>query len=327
MPFLEDGTPGRRDPQPAGRAVAHERRADPRDAPRLGRRAGLVRRRHRGLQGSSRADDGNGRVYVATPVFDGATVADVDNGARQVAGRRTPGASAWTSTSRSPGLRAGVGQVHAVQRPHGRAVRPAGHGRLHVHPQAPAPRRRQDPRPLDRPVLAGHPAAAGRQGAVRRPALRRDGGLGAGGIRRRLHAAGDADDQVRRHRRARQGLRGDRQGREHRRAVDPRVVQGAAQGDAVARRSTSTSSPRRASGPRCATRTTTCCARPRSSASTSPACAPPRTRRRRGGRRRRRHGGARAEAAATDEDDEDDRRRRLRGATSSRFPATAWKQT
>jgi hypothetical protein len=96
------------------------------------------------------------------------------------------------------------------------------------------PRGRQDPRALDRPVLARHPAAAGRQGAVRRPALRRDGGVGARGLRRRVHAAGDAHDQVRRHRRAREGLRGDRQGREHRRAVDPRVVQGAAEGDAVA---------------------------------------------------------------------------------------------
>ncbi len=54
MPFLEDGTPGRRDPQPARRALPHERRADPRDPPRLGRRAGLVRRRHRRLQGSQR---------------------------------------------------------------------------------------------------------------------------------------------------------------------------------------------------------------------------------------------------------------------------------
>ena len=44
----------RRDPQPARRAAPHERRADPRDAPRLGRRAGLVRRRHRGLQGGAR---------------------------------------------------------------------------------------------------------------------------------------------------------------------------------------------------------------------------------------------------------------------------------
>ena len=116
-----------------------------------------------------------------------------------------------------------------------RAVRAEGDRRLHVHPQAAPPRRRQDPRALDRPVLARHAAAAGRQGAVRRPALRRDGGVGARGVRRRLHAAGDAHDQVRRHGRPREGVRGDRQGREHRRAVDPRVLQGAAQGDAVPR--------------------------------------------------------------------------------------------
>ena len=42
----------RRDPQPARRALAHERRPDPRDAPRVGRRAGLVRRRLDGLQGA-----------------------------------------------------------------------------------------------------------------------------------------------------------------------------------------------------------------------------------------------------------------------------------
>ena len=123
------------------------------------------------------------------------------------------------------------GQGEALQRPQRRALRGQGHGRPHVHPQAAAPGRRQDPRPLDRPLLPGHPAAAGRQGAVRRPALRRDGGLGAGGIRRRLHAAGDAHREVRRHGRPRQGLRGDRQGREHPRALDPGVVQGAAEGD------------------------------------------------------------------------------------------------
>ena len=38
---------------------------------------------------------------------------------------------------------------------------------------------------VDRPVQPGHPAAAGRQGAVRRPAIRRDGGVGARGVRRR----------------------------------------------------------------------------------------------------------------------------------------------
>ena len=124
-------------------------------------------------------------------------------------------------------------QGAALQRAHRRALRAEGHGRLHVHPEAAPPGRRQDPRALDRPVLARHAAASGRQGPVRRPALRRDGGLGARGLRRGLHAAGDAHHQVRRHGRARQGLRGDRQGREHRRAVDPRVLQGAAEGDAV----------------------------------------------------------------------------------------------
>ena len=125
-------------------------------------------------------------------------------------------------------------QGAAVQRQDRRALPGEGDRRLHVHPQAAPPGRRQDPRALDRPVLARHPAAAGRQGAVRRAALRRDGGVGAGGVRRRVHAPGDAHDQVRRHGRAREGLRGDRQGREHRRAVDPRVLQGAAEGDAVA---------------------------------------------------------------------------------------------
>src|SRR3712207_7504088 len=40
---------------------------------------------------------------------------------------------------------------------------------LHVHPEAPPPRGRQDPRAKHGPLLARHPAAAGRQGAVRWP--------------------------------------------------------------------------------------------------------------------------------------------------------------
>ena len=43
---------------------------------------------------------------------------------------------------------------------------------LRLHPEAVAPRRRQDPRPVDRPVLDDHAAAAGWEGAVRWPALR-----------------------------------------------------------------------------------------------------------------------------------------------------------
>ena len=53
------------------------------------------------------------------------------------------------------------------------------YGGLHLHAEAPPPGRRQDPRPRHRPVLAHHPAAAGRQGPLRRPAVRRDGSLGA----------------------------------------------------------------------------------------------------------------------------------------------------
>ena len=53
-------------------------------------------------------------------------------------------------------------QGRAVRRPHRRAVPAPGLGRLHLHPEAAPPGRRQDPRPLDRPVLDDHPAAAGR---------------------------------------------------------------------------------------------------------------------------------------------------------------------
>ncbi len=91
--------------------------------------------------------------------------------------------------SRSAGAQAGRParrrQDRAPRRPHRRAVRPAHHRRLHLHAQAPPPRRGQDPRPVHRPVQPHHPAAAGRQGAVRWPALRRDGGVGARGLRRR----------------------------------------------------------------------------------------------------------------------------------------------
>ena len=105
-------------------------------------------------------------LKAATPVFDGATEA------------ADPGRAAR-------GRPADHRQDRAARRPHRRGVRPPGHRRLHLHAQAPPPGRGQDPRPLDRPVQPDHPAAAGWQGAVRRPALRRDGGLGARGLRRR----------------------------------------------------------------------------------------------------------------------------------------------
>ena len=226
MPFLEDGRPvdvvlnplgvpsrmniGQILETHLGWAAAHgvfaengenARRSDAGRDARLRRRDAGRRRR-----GADRVDEAEPRL------------ADQVHGRQEAAGRP-----------------ARLGQGAALQRQDRRAVRAEGDRRLHVHPQAAPPRRRQDPRALDGPVLARHAAAAGRQGAVRRPALRRDGGVGARGLRRRVHAPGDAHDQVRRHGRPREGLRGDRQGREHRRAVDPRVLQGAAEGDAVAR--------------------------------------------------------------------------------------------
>jgi hypothetical protein len=135
-------------------------------------------------------------VHVATPVFDGAQE-DRDQGL----------------LDHGAGCRRRA--VGALRRPHRRALRPGRHRRRHVHAQAPPPGRRQDPRPLHRALLARHPAAAGRQGAVRRPAPRRDGGLGDGGLRRRLRAAGVPHRQVRRRHRPHPHVRGDRQGRAH----------------------------------------------------------------------------------------------------------------
>ena len=162
-------------------------------------------------------------ITIATPVFDGAT----------------EGRDQEAPEGREP---ARLGQDHALRRHDRRALRAAGHGRLHLHAEAVAPGGRQDPRALDRTVLAHHAAAAGRQGAVRRPAVRRDGGLGPRGLRRLLHAAGAADGQVRRRRGPLAGLRGDRQGRGPGRAGPARVVQRPRARAAVASASTSSCS-------------------------------------------------------------------------------------
>ena len=148
-------------------------------------------------------------VHVATPVFDGAREDEMNDPHR----RRAPPRS-----------------VDPLRRPHRRAVRPGRHRRRHVHAEAAPPRGREDPRPVHRAVLARHPAAAGRQGPVRRSAARRDGGLGDGGLRRRLLAPGVPHRQVRRRGRPHAHVRGHRQGREHARVGPARVVQRAHQG-------------------------------------------------------------------------------------------------
>ena len=154
-------------------------------------------------------------LYFATPVFDGATRERDQELAR--AGRP-----------------AEERQDDALRRHDRPGVRAGRDRRLHLHAEALAPGRRQDPRALDRAVLAHHPAAAGRQGAVRRPAVRRDGGLGARGVRRGAHPPGAAHGEVGRRHGAREDLRGDRQGRRVVHAGPARVVQRAHPRAAVA---------------------------------------------------------------------------------------------
>ena len=165
---------GRDRAQPARRAVAYERRPDSRDASRLGRARARPLLRDAGLR---RRDRGRNQ--------------EVARGGRTAARRKD----------------------EARRRHDGRAVRAGRDGGLHLHAQAVAPGRRQDPRTLDRAVLAHHAAAARRQGAVRRTALRRNGGLGARGLWRGAHPPGAAHGQIRRRDGTGEDLRGDRQGR------------------------------------------------------------------------------------------------------------------
>ena len=188
---------GRHRAQPVGRAVAHERGADPRDPHGLGgawprhpsgRRAGRVspvgrpdpgarghadRLRRRRLRGGRRrhgrgnALGGGGQRHPRGADRD-ARVRRRQGGRRQ---RRA-----------DPGGLHGVRPIGPVRRAHRREVRAAGDGGDQVPAEAAPFGGRQDPRALDGPLQPRHPAAAGRQGAVRRPALRRDGGLGARGL-------------------------------------------------------------------------------------------------------------------------------------------------
>ncbi len=71
-------------------------------------------------------------------------------------------------------------------RPHRRSLRSGDRRGLHLYDETRPLGRGQNPRPRRRPVLARHPATARRQGPIRRPALRRNGSLGHGSLRRRL---------------------------------------------------------------------------------------------------------------------------------------------
>ena len=117
----------------------------------------------------------------------------------------------------------------------GEAVRSGNCRRLHLHDEARPPGRGQDSRPRGRALFARHAAAARRQGAIRRPALRRNGSVGDGSLRRGLHAAGIAHRQVRRRAGPHAHLREHCQGRQRAGGGHSRILQRARQGNAVAR--------------------------------------------------------------------------------------------
>ena len=239
---------GRHRAQPARRAEPHERRPDPGDASGLGLRGPRQAGRRGGRRLSCAARTPSRCAPSSNEIYgDNETIKALDDaGARRTrrepaprradrdAGLRRRAREGHRRDAEDGGLRS-VGAGDAVRRAHRRRFRSQGDGGLHLYAEAAPSRRRQDPRALDRPLQPRHPAAARRQGAVRRPALRRNGGLGARGLRRRVHLAGNAHRQVGRRGGPHQGLRGDRSRRRHVRVGHSRELQRARQGNALAR--------------------------------------------------------------------------------------------
>ena len=151
-------------------------------------------------------------VPFATPVFDGASEEEI-KGMLELAGLPQSG------------------QVMLQDGRTGEAVRALGNGRLHARAQAAPSGGRQDACAFHRPILAGYAATVGRQGAVRRPAFRRDGSVGAGSLWRCLCAAGNADRQIGRRQRPHQDLRKYRQGRAQNRCRHAGILQCAGEGN------------------------------------------------------------------------------------------------
>ena len=146
MPFLEDGTPVDVILNPLGVPSRMN--------------VGQILETHLGWAAAQGWYDDGSEAYKQSPSENGG------QGLRRDAGVRRRHASR-TSTTRSsqwqeehtgprssmdidePAARASRPRASsALQRPHRRAVRGAGHRRLHVHPEAAPPRGRQDPRAL-----------------------------------------------------------------------------------------------------------------------------------------------------------------------------------
>ena len=159
--------PGRHHPQPARRAEPHERRSGARGPPRLLRPLGLDDVKNgkkvgdepiRGTETKTRPNT-KPSTFIATPVFDGAHW-DEDEDAGKHPTIQSILENLNPESVDGDRLIGTDGKTQLLQRSHRRAVRQPDHRRLHVHPEAGPPGRRQDPRPLHRPVLDDHPAAA-----------------------------------------------------------------------------------------------------------------------------------------------------------------------
>jgi len=160
---------------------------------------------------------------VATPIFDGATDKDISE-ALQLAGLDPEGKS-WLYDGRTGERfdnKVTVGYVYFLKLHH------LVDDKIHARSTGPYSLVTQQP-----------------LGAVRRPALRRNGSLGPRGLRRELHAAGDPDRQVRRCDRPCAHLRGHRQGPQCPAARRAGVLQGPGQGAAVSLPRHSGARPRR----------------------------------------------------------------------------------
>ena len=150
MPFLADGTPVDIILNPMGVPSRMN--------------LGQVLEAHLGLAAlwgfKKDGEDHPGPAHVATPVFDGAREGDILEAIRSVHPNRD--GTRWST--RSARRCCSTAAPASPTRSRSRSAR--------LHPEAAPPGRRQDPRPFDRPVLDDHPAAPGREGPVRRPAVR-----------------------------------------------------------------------------------------------------------------------------------------------------------
>ena len=115
---------------------------------------------------------------VATPVFDGATEDDINEMLREA------GLPEGGKTVLYDG-RTGVPFDSEIT------------VRLYVYAEAGSLSRRQDSCPFHRALLAGYPAALGGESPIWRPALRRNGSMGSGGLRRVVYPPGDSDREIR----------------------------------------------------------------------------------------------------------------------------------